>query len=496
MIDTEALKNKILDAAFQGRLSNRNDSDSSIDIFLQQIANYKKHLVEEKKLRKEKKLKVISEDEIPYELPVGWRWVRLGNYAEKITDYVASGSFASLRENAPSLKTKDYAILVKTADFANRFTKNLTYTTEHGYKFLENSNLFGGELILSNIGSIGKVFIVPRLNMKMTLAPNSIMIRLTDESLRDYLYYFFLSPQGNRELNVISSGTAVKKFNKTSLKTILIPIAPIEEQQRIVSRIKDLFDKLNIINDLQSQYSENASELKQKILELAVHGHLVPQNPADEPASVLLQKIAEEKKTLVKEGKIKKQKKLPEIKEEEIPFDIPESWEWVRIGDLVQVNPRNVLEDDEIVGFMPMPLLEGGFANKHTYEEKTWKQVKSGHTHFADNDVVIAKITPCFQNRKSAVIHDLPNGYGAGTTELHVLRDNTHILCMEYLLLLCKTEQFISRGVKNFTGTAGQQRIGKKFVADYLVPLPPLNEQKRIVGRVEEIFNMISKLEK
>lgn len=105
-----------------------------------------------------------------------------------------------------------------------------------------------------------------------------------------------------------------------------------------------------------------------------------------------------------------------------------------------------------------------------------------------DDDVVIAKITPCFQNRKSAVIVGLPNGYGAGTTELHVLRDYTHSLYMPYILLLCKTNDFIVGGVANFTGTAGQQRVGKDYVSDYLMPVPPYAEQIRIVRAANSII--------
>ena len=110
--------------------------------------------------------------------------------------------------------------MVKTADFSNGFTKNLTYTDKHGYEFLENSNLYGGELILSNVGSIGKCFIVPELEYKMTLAPNAVMIRLTSNELRDFLYYFILSSYGQSELQSITTGVAMQKFNKTELDTV------------------------------------------------------------------------------------------------------------------------------------------------------------------------------------------------------------------------------------------------------------------------------------
>ena len=169
---------------------------------------------------------------------------------------------------------------------------------------------------------------------------------------------------------------------------------------------------------------------------------------------------------------------------DEVPFDIPESWEWTRIGNVFQINPRNNLPDELETGFVPMALLSDGFCSRHSYEPKKWKDIKNGFTHFANNDIVIAKITPCFQNRKSAVVTGLPNGFGAGTTELHVLRDNTKELFMPYFLLICKTQAFIQNGVKNFSGTAGQQRIGKDFISKYLIPVPPVSEQERIVQRL------------
>ena len=169
---------------------------------------------------------------------------------------------------------------------------------------------------------------------------------------------------------------------------------------------------------------------------------------------------------------------------DEVPFDIPESWEWTRIGNVFQINPRNNLPDELQTGFVPMALLSDGFCSRHSYEPKKWKDIKNGFTHFANNDIVIAKITPCFQNRKSAVVTGLPNGFGAGTTELHVLRDNTKELFMPYFLLICKTQAFIQDGVKNFSGTAGQQRIGKDFISKYLIPVPPVSEQERIVQRL------------
>lgn len=234
-----------------------------------------------------------------------------------------------------------------------------------------------------------------------------------------------------------------------------------------------------------------AETLKKSILQYAMQGKLVKQNPDDEPASELLKKIKAEKEQLIKDGKIKKEKPLPPITKDEIPYELPDNWTLARLGDLCTINPRNSVDDKVDAGFIPMTLINDGYLGGHSFETRKWKSIKSGFTHFQTRDIVVAKITPCFQNRKSTIIAELPNNIGAGTTELHVIRDNTRILNMKYLLTILKTEMFIQEGVKNFTGTAGQQRIGRDFVANYIIPLPPIAEQQRIVEKIEELLSIV-----
>ena len=240
-------------------------SKNTVNDLLNEINKSKKKAIQDGVIREEKPLDEIKENEIPYKLPDGWVWVRLGNYALKVTDYVASGSFASLKENVLITNEINYAIMVKTADFSNGFTKNLTYTDEHGYNFLSNSNLFGGELILSNIGSIGKVFIVPYLNQPMTLASNTVMVKVTDDRLIKYLYYYFLSPLGQRTLLSISSGTSMKKFNKTQLKSTLVPIAPFDVQEQIVKKIEAVS---KIIDARKTQLQKLDELIKARFVEM------------------------------------------------------------------------------------------------------------------------------------------------------------------------------------------------------------------------------------
>ena len=247
----------------------------------------------------------------------------------------------------------------------------------------------------------------------------------------------------------------------------------------------------------------NGKQLKNSILQWAIQGKLVPQDPNDEPASVLLEKIRAEKARLIKEGKIKKDKKESIIYrgednsyyekfadgkvvciDDEIPFEIPESWTWGRLSNMVLINPKNYVDDNKEAAFIPMEKIEATYLSSYTYTVRKWREIKSGYTHFADGDVAFAKITPCFQNRKSMILNNLPNGIGAGTTELKVLRPYRNTLSVEYLLFFLESPYFVEEAV--FKGTANQQRIISGYLENKLFPLPPLNEQRRIAEKIKK----------
>ena len=166
----------------------------------------------------------------------------------------------------------------------------------------------------------------------------------------------------------------------------------------------------------------------------------------------------------------------------------------MRVQQITRLNPKNNLSDDFEVSFIPMASVDDGFRNNHSFEIKKWGDIKKGFTHFADEDIGIAKITPCFQNRKSVVFRNLKNGYGAGSTELSIVRVINNLLSKEYLLLFFKSAYFIENGMKSFTGTAGQQRIHKDYLANCPFPLPPLAEQKRIVEKLEQLLPLCEQL--
>ena len=258
----------------------------------------------------------------------------------------------------------------------------------------------------------------------------------------------------------------------------------------------------------------NVKQLKNSILQWAIQGKLVPQDPNDEPASVLLDKIRQEKERLIKEKKIKRDKNASiiyrgednsyyekilateEVKciDEEIPFEIPNGWEWCRVSSLFLINPKVVAEDNTSAAFIPMEAISAGYGSEFRYYEKKWGEIKSGYTAFADNDIAFAKITPCFQNRKSVIFEGLPNGIGAGTTELKILRTYGETINRWFVLYFLESPYFIDEAT--FKGTANQQRIIVGYLENKLFPLPPLAEQERIVGKIGLVMPIIDKYSK
>ena len=258
----------------------------------------------------------------------------------------------------------------------------------------------------------------------------------------------------------------------------------------------------------------NGKQLKNSILQWAIQGKLVPQDPNDEPASVLLEKIRQEKERLIKEKKIKRDKNASiiyrgednsyyekilatgEVKciDAEIPFEVPKGWQWCRVSSVFLINPKVSADDDDIAAFVPMEAISAGYGSEFRFYEKPWKEIKSGYTGFEDNDIAFAKITPCFQNRKSVIFNGLPNGIGAGTTELKILRTYGETINRYYVLYFLETPYFIDEAT--FKGTANQQRIIVGYLENKLFPLAPLAEQNRIVDKIGILMPIIDKYSK
>ena len=292
----------------------------------------------------------------------------------------------------------------------------------------------------------------------------------------EYCYYMMLSDYVVYGLNQYIKGDNSPSINNGHITSWAYPIAPIKEQLRITTEIKKWFVFIDEIEAGEIELESLIKQTKSKILDLAISGKLVPQDPNDEPAIELLKRIN------------------PNF----IPSDnshyenLPENWCLARVKDVFIINPRNKAADEAVAGFIPMTLIDEGYSNTFSYEERTWGAIKTGFTHFANGDVAVAKISPCLENRKSIVLRDLPNGIGAGTTELHVFR-STAVL-PEYALFFFKSEYFISKCIGTFNGVVGQQRVGKNIIEEIHIPIPPKNEQEKIVSKIKSIFAQLNKI--
>ena len=527
-MDTKALRQKILDLAIRGKLVPQDPNDEPASVLLERIREQKKQMVKEGKLKaKDIKNDTIIfvgednlhyekfqdgtvkciEDEIPFEVPEGWEWCRVRNIAS-----VKGGKRLPKGMSFSPYKTSH--AYIRVTDMKNHSVNmdDLKYISEEVYLQIKNYTISQDDLYVTIAGTIGVTGEVPAELDGMNLTENAV--KITDIQInKTYLCLILQSEFVQQQFQDKTHQVAMPKLALERILSTLIPVCSIVAQSSIVSKFTEIDSRINQIGDEKEDLAEVISLAKSKILDLAIRGQLVPQNPDDEPASVLLERIRAEKEELIKQGKIKRDKKesiifrgddnsyYQNVGEEmidisdELPFEIPDSWCWGKLKNIVIINPRNKLDDDMEVAFIPMPLIEEGYSGNHSFEIRKWKDIKSGFTHFKDGDVGIAKITPCFENRKSVVFKNLCNGYGAGTTELHVLRPYKNTILAEYLLIYAKTQRFIEDGKQTFSGAVGQQRIGKEYIETVYLPIPPLQEQQRVIKHINNLFNYLDIIE-
>lgn len=355
-----------------------------------------------------------------------------------------------------------------------------------------------GQFIVSKIDAMNGAFgILPKTIKQAVITGNFWAYDIVDDIINIEWFNLFVSlPNFIQLCSEFSSGTTHRKYlDENKFLNYEIEIPSLSKQQIAIKKYNEkrrIVDKFLKEIAVQQRYTDM---LRQSILQQAIEGKLCKQNPDDEPASVLLDKIKEEKKKLVEDGKIRKQKELPPISDYEKPFELPQGWEWSSLGSLYEINPRNDSVPNADVSFIPMKRIESGFTNCHSMEKRKWIDIKKGFVHIKNNDIGVAKITPCFENRKSVIFKNLYNGIGAATTELYVLRDNTNILLNQFVLYCIKSNRFITNGVLTYTGTAGQQRVSRCFIENYLIAIPPLQEQHRIVEKVDCLMRLCDKLE-
>lgn len=236
--------------------------------------------------------------------------------------------------------------------------------------------------------------------------------------------------------------------------------------------------------------------LRELIYQFAVTGRLAPQQTEEGDASLVLERVAQVRQRLIREKRFKRTAKLESETLVAPGIALPESWRWSRLLDLGEINPRNDAEEDHAATFVPMAAVSERHGQLLGGEVTRWGAISKGYTHFANGDVLIAKITPCFENGKAARVIGLQHGIGAGSTEFHVFRPITEDVNPAYVYLFLRSPLFRVRGQTSMTGTAGQKRLPTDYFALCAMPLPPKGEQARIVAKVDELMELCDQLEK
>lgn len=487
------LKNSILQLAVQGKLVPQDPNDEPASELLKRIKAEKETLIEEGKIVIDKKHtpSLITNDDIPYKLPDNWQWVRFADivsfYSGKTperhtTSYWSNGQYswvaiADMVSDGITVETKEKISQIALSEY---FSDKLTPA---------------GTIIMSFKLTIGKISILG-IDAVHNEAIISIFPFIDNSVLKDYLFIVLplISNSGN-----FKNAVKGKTLNATSISNLMIPLPPLAEQERIVSKIEELMPLIEEYGKLEEQRTKLDAEfpekLRKSILQQAIQGKLTERNPADEPTSELLKRIRAEKEQLIKEGKIKKEKPLPPIAEEEIPFEIPENWSWARLGNLVSVYGgkrvpagRKLINNDtghKYIRVLDMKEESVSLDNIMFLPEDIYQQIKQYNIHKEDVFITVAGTI----GRIGSVPIELD---GANLTENADKLVFTDI--NQGWLIKCLTSPELQLQIENATKKEGQPKLAIARIRNLIVPLPPVAEQQRIVDRVNELLALCDEL--
>ena len=409
---------------------------------------------------------------MPYVIPVGWVWCRLEDIA-----YVAAGSTPSkesfVENGVPYIKM--YNLRNQKIDF--EFHPQYITEEVHNNK-LARSRTQPGDLLMNIVGPpLGKLAIIPESLSEANFNQAAVLIRPLKykPAITKYLFYYLSELS---EINSISTKGSAGQVNisLTQSQQMRIALPPLAELERITQKIESLFSKIDVVKTSTGNIYDLISKIKSSILEKALSGKLVSQDKTDEPAITLLKSINPNYDST----------------DNRHYENVPTGWQFVKIKDVFTINPKNKVDDDIDAGFVSLSMIDDGYRDSYQFEKKKWALIKNGFTHFKDGDIAVAKISPCLENRKSMILKNLPNGIGAGTTELHIFR--SAIVDPKFALYFFKSDYFINQCVGTFNGVVGQQRVGKNIIEDIMFPLPPYKEQRSISEKITQIYMCLDKI--
>ena len=447
------------------------------------------------------------EDEIPFDIPDSWVWVRLGALAQ----YKKEPFGSSITK---SMFVPDSPSAIKVYEQKNAINKDASlgnyFVSEEKYESLKGFEIFPNDIIVSCAGTIGETYVMPETMRKGIINQALMKISLYDLRIIDF-YLIFFDCQLKNAAREQGHGVALKNIPPFDvLKKYLVPIPPIQEQARIVISVNNLLGTVNSIDTIRDELSSSIAGIKSKILDLAIRGKLVPQNPEDEPASVLLERIRTEKEKLIKQGKIKRDKKESvifkgednshyekfdngEIKcvDEEIPFDLPESWRWCRLGTLFAHNTGKALNSANSEGTL-MTYITTSNLYWDRFELDSLKEMP-----FTDSE-----IEKCTVTKGDLLVCE---GGDIGRSAIWMfdedIRIQNHIHRLRPYILLDNRFYYYVMFMWKQMGLIGGQGIGlqgfsSKALHNLIVPMPPVDEQTKIVAFVDKLFETIVNIEK
>ena len=475
----EQLKASILQYAAEGKLVKQNPNDEPASELIKKIEKEKNKLIKEGKIKKNKKLPAIEKDEKPFDIPDSWEWVRLGSILYNLDGKRVP---VSVSERNKKGKVYDYygasGVIDKIDNYI--FSKPLLLISEDG------ANLLARRTPIAFIAT-GKYWVNNHAHVFDGI--NLLFLK--------YISIFIESIDVSKYV----TGTAQPKLNQQNLNKILVAVPPLEEQKRIVAKIEKLMPLVDeyaeSYNRLQKIDNEFEDKLKQSVLQYAMEGKLIKQDPNDEPASELIKKIETEKAELIKEGKIKKSKKLPVITDDEKPFDIPDSWEWVRLGEIGIVTsggtPRKAEKsywDDANIPWITPAVMSKAQNNIIFDNDNVGKINQKGLSNssaqlISANSIVVSSRAPI------GYINIVPFAYttnqGCKSISTYAKVDSKYVY---YAIKFSVPDMY-----KRASGTTFKEISGTRF-GETVIPLPPLEEQKRIITKVEKLQSSIGELSK
>lgn len=471
-IKPEELKASILQYAIEGRLVEQRAEEGTAEELYKQIQSEKQKLIKEGKIKKEKPLPEISEGEIPFDIPESWKWVRLGD----CTSYAQTKEKISPSEIAPNMWSLDLEDIQKeTGTILVKMMASERIITGEKVKFHKNQVLY------SKLRPYLKKILVAPYDGICTPELVPFNTYLIDEK---YLVNVLKSPHIDYVINTVTYGVKMPRVGTDTMINLLIPLPPLAEQRRIVAKIEELLPFVDRYAEAYEKLEEfNAKfpdEMKKSILQYAIEGKLVEQRAEEGTAEELYKQIRAEKQKLIKEGKIKKEKPLPEITEDEIPFDIPESWKWVKFGQIM------INRDAERI---PLSVSE-----REKLEKIYDYYGASGVIDKVDNYLFDKKLLLIGEDGANLLSRSTPIAFLAEgkywvNNHAHVLDCNRDLICIEYIMYFINAISL----APYVTGTA-QPKMNQEKMNSIPVSLPPFEEQRRIVAKIEELLPLCERL--